>query len=492
MRFIWTPEVLEGLLEHPSEDVQKWAISRILDLYPDLSERIIGLLPSVPARTASFILILLCDLRLSIVEPRPLLEMIRRFDRPDIKAASTALLLRSGHTGFGCDPEAVDLSAYAAVLADTESGFDYLLQLYRGAGEINRSVLYALSQACSLADILDAVADAEDDKEMSERFESFGKAWECDLSDVEGSFRHGEVRATLDRALKRPVSVDGARWKRALLSELEHDRMRLKSIRDIARVRAAPASEEQRFLLSCLLGLRRNEACQKRIVDAHNVAQLWAALIGKPWRGIPRHALGEFLLREQPEELLSSLDNALSKGYSHGAYPFRVLNSLDIPGRFDLFLKALGGKYNDAVSDEAKEALKQAGFPAARYIMQHHHQLSPSTQMAVLSILELFPTSEVVDFYITHFDEYMCRPDPIPIVFLDSLETIASSHFLVPLLREWREGERVLGCVIKLISEIHDTRSERIDRVIQDTERRSAHLKPLSPEIGSSFWKMSR
>lgn len=81
MRFIWTREVIEGLLEHPSEDVQEWAISRILDLYPDLSERVIGLLPSVPARTASFILILLCDLRLSIVEPRPRIALLSGSDQ---------------------------------------------------------------------------------------------------------------------------------------------------------------------------------------------------------------------------------------------------------------------------------------------------------------------------------------------------------------------------------------------------------------------------
>lgn len=48
MVFIWSPQALENLFLHWSEDVQRWAIGKALELHPDvLRNQVIGLIPSV-------------------------------------------------------------------------------------------------------------------------------------------------------------------------------------------------------------------------------------------------------------------------------------------------------------------------------------------------------------------------------------------------------------------------------------------------------------
>lgn len=234
MELIWSREALESLLEHPSQNVQRWAVGRVLDLYPDLSDRVIALLPSASGSTASFILDSLCDHHVHITDPGPLLETIETFDRQDIGAASTALLLRSGHTPPGYDPGTVELGSSASILTDTEAGFNHLLQLYHRSEEDNSSVLHALSQACGFDEVFDELADAEEEKNIREILEYRGDVWGCDLSDLEGVLEDGTALDILDGALTRTVPTDGEPWKRGILAELEEDRTRIESIRDVA------------------------------------------------------------------------------------------------------------------------------------------------------------------------------------------------------------------------------------------------------------------
>jgi hypothetical protein len=111
--------------------------------------------------------------------------------------------------------------------------------------------------------------------------------------------------------------------------------------------------------------------------------------------------------------------------------------------------------------------------------------MSQDLRTLVLFVLDSFPTPEVVDFCLKHFDEYM-RASSIE-EFVGCLEEIASSRFLSSLLREWREGEVVIGEAIKLISEINSIRDAQIDNIIQDTEKRTMHPDEIINKPISSF-----
>ena len=115
---------------------------------------------------------------------------------------------------------------------------------------------------------------------------------------------------------------------------------------------------------------------------------------------------------------------------SYASYAFSLLNTLDTPGRFELFLNVFEGKrYADIHAEKAGEALRKAGSPAIEFIMEQYPQMSQDLRTLVLFVLDSFPTPEVVDFCLKHFDEYMCASATEE--FVGCLEEIASSRFLI-------------------------------------------------------------
>ncbi|MBT9148964.1 MAG: SEC-C metal-binding domain-containing protein [Dehalococcoidia bacterium] len=476
MTFIWAPEALENLLLHRSADVQQWAIRRALDLYPDiLCDQVIGLIPFASAEISSLILRRLAKLDLIITNPDPLVELARGDTRPDLKALAGAILLRSGHALLPSEIESVSATLYAHIVGSTERGFDLLLRVYGESDADNKSILDGIAHACNFADLPRDLARAEGEEGIKERINCFGKVWGCDIPRLERLSQPEEVQSAMEQALAWVVPADNTQWKQGLLAELEQDRARLAALWHIAWERVSRwSTEERRLLLACILCLRRNETCWRRFIEAQDVAGLWRALVMKPWRGVPGQALQGFLLSVKPEELLASLSKALSREYSYASYAFRLLNALDTPGRFGLFLDAFEGKkYGDVLAEEAAEALEKAGVPASQYIIEHYSQMSGSLRTLILYILDSLPTPQVVDFCLEHFEDYMCSWDPSE--FAGCLGEIGSNRFLAPLLREWKEGEVGIGRAIKLISEIHSVKDEQIDRVIRDVERIARH-----------------
>ena len=172
--------------------------------------------------------------------------------------------------------------------------------------------------------------------------------------------------------------------------------------------------------------------------------------------------------------------------YSYASYAFSILNILDTPGRFELFLKVFEGKeYGDILAEEAGEALKKAGAPAVEHIIEHYSRMSKYLRVPVLFVLNSFPTPQVVDFCLKHFEEYMCSSGPEE--FVSCLTEIASKDFLPPLLQAWKEGEIGIGTAVKLISEINGIRDQQIDMVVQDTESRTRKFQEVSDSPISSF-----
>ena len=117
MAFIWSSESLEALFENPSEDVRNWAVSKFLDLYPDIFERVIGLLPTASEGTASRILHHLVDLNVLIPKSDPFVKILKGSARWDIKALSAALLLRSGYSLLPSEMESISLAETAFAIA---------------------------------------------------------------------------------------------------------------------------------------------------------------------------------------------------------------------------------------------------------------------------------------------------------------------------------------------------------------------------------------
>jgi tetratricopeptide (TPR) repeat protein len=369
--------------------------------------------------------------------------------------------------------ELASASYYADIVGVTERGFDLVLQAYSNFDVEGRAILEGLADVCGFVDLYRDLARAEDKKEIKQRTNYFRNVWGCEIPHLEKLSQPEDILSYLEQALIETIPEERTLWKRGLLAELEHDRTRFTALFEVAKERHNKwSSEEVTFLLACILGLQRNKECSRHLIKAKDVGDLWKAMVMKPWRGVPGKELEDFLLLAKPEEVLSTLSGALSQGYSYASYAFGLLNLLNIPGRFKLFLDVLEDeKYEDALAEEACEALRKGGIPASQHIIEHYPQMSPHLRAMTLFVLDSFPTPEVVDFCLEHFEEYMCSDAPFE--FVGCLEEIASRHFLPPLLEEWKEGEIKIGRAIKLISQIHNIKDKQVKKVVRDVAKRA-------------------
>ncbi|MFC1971874.1 SEC-C metal-binding domain-containing protein, partial [Chloroflexota bacterium] len=456
--------------------------------YPNiLCDQVLTLVPSATANISSSILSRLAELDLPITNLEPLVELTRADVETELKALAGAILLRDGYALLPKEIESASTTLYADVIGSTEQGFDLILQTYRDFSGEHKSFFDDIAHICNFADLYRDLDNAETKKGTKKRIDYFRQLWECDNIHLEQLSQPEEILSALDQALEKAAPSESTPWKRGLLAELEHDRARMRALREISGERVSRWSiEERRFVLACILCLWRNEACWGHLIEATSVAELWRALITKPWRGVPGQALKDFLLSVEPKELLHSLSGTLRQKYSYASYAFGILNSLDTLGRFELFLDVYEGKkYGDILAEEAGKALTTAGAPAIEFIMERYPRMSQGLRTLILFVLDSFPTSEVVDFCLKHFDEYMSNPAPEE--FAGCLEKIAASRFLPPLIQEWREGEAGIGRAIKLISEINNIRDGQIGTIIRDTEKRTRHPEDAIAKPISSF-----
>lgn len=472
LAYIWSPEKLESLLRHPSAEVQRWAIDKSFNLYPDaLSDRVLALISSVDDNTARAILRRLAESKITIADIRPLIELTCGDAELELKALAGAILLRTGYLLLSRDLESASAALYPSIVGSTEHGFDLVLQEYRKYSGENSHILNGIARICNFDDLFRDLTNAERDKAIESRIDYFHRRWGGDSPPLKHPLLPEGLLSSLDGMLVTVAPRPSTPWKAGLLAELEHDKARIGAVTEIAREKAPSwSAEEKIFILACLVCLWRNEECGRRLANAEDVAGLWSGVVMKPWHGIPGQALKNFIASVKPEQILSSLSEALQDDYSYASYALSLLNAADTPGRFKLFLEVLEGKgYDDILTEEAADALRDAGIPATEFIMEQYPHMSQSLRMLSLYILDRLPTSRVVDFCLRHFDDYMSGSDAED--FVSCLEEIASLDFLVPVLREWREGEVAIGRAIKLISEIHGVGDEQIDRIILDTEK---------------------
>jgi tetratricopeptide (TPR) repeat protein len=469
MVFIWNSEQIEGFFQHSSEMVRHWAIHRALELYPDtLGDRVIGLIADSSEQTRSLILNLFAKMNLPVNNPGPLMALAQNNRSSELSSLAGAILLRSGYEQMPEQIDSIAILNYSSIIAQTERGFGLIMQAY---AQGNESLIEGIAQACNLADIYHNVAQAKNTQALQKELKYFQQLWKCDISQLKHLDQPREILAVLDQALSQETPVSNISWKQGLLTELERDRARIRDFRHIAGDRVLKwSTQEKRFFTAAILCLWRNTTCGKRLVEASDTAGLFRALTLKPWQGVPSRALQDFLLPAKPDELLDSLSEALLQEDSYAGYSFVILNNLDTPGRFELFLDVYeGNKYSNNLIEAAGEALRKAGTAAAEFIIEKYPQLSEQLRIMVLFVLDSFPTPQIVNFSLKHFEDYMLSRSPQE--FITFLEQVGSREFLDPLLHHWREGESQIGMVIKCLSEIHNIQNEQIKKIIQDYEK---------------------
>jgi hypothetical protein len=178
-------------------------------------------------------------------------EVTRADAEPQLKALAGAILLRSGYALLPKEIESASTTLHADVVGSTEQGFDLILQVYHDFSGEHKSFFDDIAHICGFADLSRDLANAETKKGIKKRIDYFRQLWECNNIHLEQLSQPEEILAILDRALAKAFPSESTPWKRGLLAELEHDRTRLKALRQIGGERVSRWSiEERRFLLA--------------------------------------------------------------------------------------------------------------------------------------------------------------------------------------------------------------------------------------------------
>jgi tetratricopeptide (TPR) repeat protein len=466
---------LWSLLKHRSEDVRDWALTRLLDLYPEAQADLLQTLPQATSEAASSILS-----RFQGVEcPPELHTFFQRTTVPFLKARAAALLIRAGHELPAQQLAAVNLSPVLDLLADTAPGFDFLLQRYRSTDTEEESLVHAMSLACGSAEIMTLLHDESGKKARRKVLQALGDAWGCDLSDLRNvRYGHEAVQA-LEQALAvmPEASPAPAPWQQELCHALAHDRQRLAAFAEAAHVHlsraAASAPADIDLLLSCTLALRRDACCRRLLLGARDMTEVWHALVLRPWHAAVGPDVVNFLGSQEPAEVVDALRQALGRPYAYADFPFAILNALDTPGRFDLFLEAYQGAFEEQFIDEGEKALRAGGPLAASAVVEHFRRHLPEPMS--LFVLAMLPTPEVEEFLVGHWEHYMGHAWSR--YFVEVLELVASERFFPLLLDEWREGEAIMGRAIILIAAVHGVQHTELRRIRRDTEKHERAFK---------------
>jgi len=133
---MWDRDTLWSLLQHHDEEIQDWAVARLLALYPEATADLGELLPRVSASMASMIVMH----TQGETFPPCLQAAWHTSTNPYLRARVAALLLRAGHT------------LTADQLASMEQGnvLD-LLQRLSGISTTQQPVMLATRQSLVLA-----------------------------------------------------------------------------------------------------------------------------------------------------------------------------------------------------------------------------------------------------------------------------------------------------------------------------------------------------
>lgn len=476
MAYIWPRETLWALLQHHDEEVQDWAASRLLALYPEATADLLALLPRVSSSMASVILM---HIPAEMSSPS-LHEAVHTLANPSLKARVVALLVRAGHPPTADQIAIMEQGHALDLLAETEPGVAFLLSRYQEAPHEAGRLLHPLALACGSADIFVRLEEDTRKKDWRGLLAELEAAWGCSLGACKGIRRAREALSVLEQTL-RATSLEEAvalSWQQALVTALAQDRTRLAAMAAAVSSRLARfpdlALAEVALILSCALALQRDAQCRTLLLGARDIAAVWQGITLRPWRAKGGQEFEDFLRRFAPDAVLSSLDTALPQLWTYAAYPLQLLNALEIPGRFDMFLKIFREHKEAQVADEAVEALKAGGPPVAEFLLEQYRQQLPEP-WELGALLADMPTPAVEAFLAEQCEHYMPHPDVR--TFIETLEIVASRRFLAPLCREWRAGEPVLGRAIAFLATLHGVEDQQIRQISREVAQQQRAFK---------------
>jgi hypothetical protein len=296
MSYLWSQKDLWMRVEHDSEDVQDWAVERLLDMYPESEAELLLKIPDLPSKTVNQLL----SRGTGEVCPAGLLDIYAQVENPRHKAGVAALLIRHGHdVPVAPGDESLDASRLYH-LSDSDHGVEFLLQHYRDDTGSPDALLYALADAVDGVHLVSVLQDEPERKNRRRRFKHLGAAWGCELLDLHRLSTASDAARVLADTLATPPAdpeVD-ALWKREALSELSRDRRRLEAIAEAAAVRVSRLSNpdpiETSFLLACTLAARRDDRCREWVASAVDLDEVWHVLTMRSWRGEPGPRLLDF------------------------------------------------------------------------------------------------------------------------------------------------------------------------------------------------------
>ena len=493
MPYIWDRDTLWSLLQHHDEEIQDWAATRLLELYPEATADLLELLPRVSSSMASAVL---THVQGETVPPS-LHEALPRLANPYLKARAVALLLRAGHTLTADQLAIMEQGNVLDLLTETEPGFAFLLSRYQEAPHEAGGLLYALALACGSADIFVRLKEDTRKKDWRGLLDELEEAWGCALTACKGVRRAREALSVLERTLRTAPLEEAVAlpWQQELGAALAQDRTRLVAVAAAASGRLARFSDlalaEVALVLACALALQRDAHCRTLLLGARDIPTVWQGITLRPWRVKGGQGCEDFLRRFAPDAVLSSLDAALSRLWTYAAYPLQLLNTLGIPGRFDMFLKIFREQGSEEIAEEATEALKAGGPLAAAFLLEQYRQQLPEP-WELNALLADMPTPAVEEFLAEQFEHYMRHPDARS--FIEALEIVASRRFLAPLCHEWRSGEPVLGRAITFLATLHGVEDQQIRQISREAAQQQRAFKRFrahaDQELDSAFEEM--
>ena len=476
MRYMWDRETLWSLLQHHDEEIQDWAATRLLALYPEATADLLALLPRVSSSMASVILM---HVQGETSSPS-LQEALHTLANPYLKARAAALLLRAGHPLTADQLAIMEQGNVLDLLAETEPGFAFLLSRYREAPHEAGRLLHSLALACGSADIFVRLEEDTRRKDWRGLVDELEEAWGCSLAACKDVRRAREALSVLERTL-RAAHLDEAvdtQWQQELVATLAQDCTRLAAVAEAASFRLARfpdlALAEVALVLSCALALHRDAHCRALLLGARDIPAVWQGITLRPWRADGGQGVKDFLCRFASDAVLSSLDTALSQRWTYAAYALQLLNALEIPGRFDMFLKIFREQKDEQIAAEATEALKAGGPQAAEFLLEQYRQQLPEPWELNIILADM-PTPAVEEFLAEQSEYYMRHPDVR--AFIETLETVASKRFLAPLCHEWRAGEPVLGRAITFLATLHGVEDQQIRQISREAAQQQRAFK---------------
>ena len=479
MSYLWSQQDLWARVEHDSEDVQDWAVERLLDMYPESEAQLLLNIPDLPSKTVNRLL----SRGTGEVCPAGLLDIYAQVDNPQHKAGVAALLIRHGHDLPVAPGDDLLKEPRLYHLSDSDHGVAFLLQHYRDDTESPDALLYDLADAVDGVHFVSWLQDEPERKQRRRRFKHWGAAWGCALLDLHRvSTASDAARALADTLATSPADPEvEALWKREVLLALSRDRLCLGAIAEAAAVRVSRLSNpdpiETSFLLACTLAARRNDQCRKLVASAVDLDEVWHVLTLHALRGEPGPRLLDFLRGFEPEALLQALNLALDPDLAQVDYAIRILQALSLPGRVAFFIDLMMDDSKDeAFGNSARRALRAVGPEAIDTLVARYQRELPGP--AHLMALAEAPTLEVESFLMAHFNHYM--QDTWSEMYIDAFEVAGSPQGLEPLLAEWRPGEVQIARVIAHLAQLHDIQDARLEPIMAEAEaHRQQVLKPL-------------